>query len=540
MSEDEWSDEDWGSDEEDDEYKETPQLLKSISYAVIEPKDIMRLQGLAIEIVSDQLGLTSFQAGALLCRYEWNPSLVVQKVMDGRGVEDVLLSRTKTMIDASSDMLCELCYVDYPSSQLRGLECSHFFCVDCYSGYLEDKVTTAGIECIFTTCPDASCPLIVGEDMFKALLTPSLFNKYRNFVIRSYVERRTFVKWCPSPGCEFAVEYPKARSRIILCKCGFAWCFKCGNDAHQPLTCEALAKWKEKDNSESDNADWLLVNTKACPRCKSPIQKNSGCMHMTCPCHHEFCWLCLGDWTEHGSETGGYYACNRFDSLRDSGALAESEKQRSLADQKLKRYEHYSSRLIEHKNSVRFARTKRDKIKQMIASAIEMMPSINPSVFDVLLESADLVIEARTGLAYSYPLGYFLKSKAKQQFYEFIQGELEHSLELLDKATDLQLTEYIDESETGAVGLSHSFFDVKSSLTSLKTVVQSHFSKSMKEMELGFPDIADTNDRDSQNPDFIDSINESLYWSCPFCTYGNKPESTACEVCQSERPSARR
>lgn len=38
---------------------------------------------------------------------------------------------------------------------------------------------------------------------------------------------------------------------------------------------------------------------------------------MTCrtqaSCGYEFCWLCLGDWKEHGSATGGYYACNKYE-----------------------------------------------------------------------------------------------------------------------------------------------------------------------------------------------------------------------------------
>ena len=68
-----------------------------------------------------------------------------------------------------------------------------------------------------------------------------------------------------------------------------------------------LAKWQLKNSSEAQNTAWMLINTKPCPKCGKPIEKNQGCMHMTCmkPCRHEFCWLCLGPWKEHGETSGG-------------------------------------------------------------------------------------------------------------------------------------------------------------------------------------------------------------------------------------------
>ena len=79
------------------------------------------------------------------------------------------------------------------------------------------------------------------------------------------------------------------------------------------VNCAVVKKWLVKNSAESENLNWILANTKACPKCKRPIEKNQGCMHMTCSqCSYQFCWLCLAPWAEHGDRTGGYYTCNRY------------------------------------------------------------------------------------------------------------------------------------------------------------------------------------------------------------------------------------
>jgi len=87
---------------------------------------------------------------------------------------------------------------------------------------------------------------------------------------------------------------------------------QCNHAAPLQVDCQTVGMWLRKNSAESENANWILANTKPCPKCKRPIEKNQGCMHMVCSqCRSEFCWLCLGNWAEHGERTGGYYSCNR-------------------------------------------------------------------------------------------------------------------------------------------------------------------------------------------------------------------------------------
>ncbi len=65
-----------------------------------------------------------------------------------------------------------------------------------------------------------------------------------------------------------------------------------------------LIRWQEKCSNESETVNWILANTKKCPKCLARIEKNQGCNHMVCKnkgCKKEFCWVCMDDWCVHVS-----------------------------------------------------------------------------------------------------------------------------------------------------------------------------------------------------------------------------------------------
>lgn len=45
---------------------------------------------------------------------------------------------------------------------------------------------------------------------------------------------------------------------------------------------------------------------------------------MNCSCGASYCWVCLEDWGKHGSQTGGYYKCNKYEG--DETKKMEEEK----------------------------------------------------------------------------------------------------------------------------------------------------------------------------------------------------------------------
>lgn len=53
----------------------------------------------------------------------------------------------------------------------------------------------------------------------------------------------------------------------------------------------------------------------------------------------QFCWICMGDWGEHGSTTGGFYKCNKYEAKEGDG-----DNDIAKAKAELDRYLHYYKR----------------------------------------------------------------------------------------------------------------------------------------------------------------------------------------------------
>jgi ariadne-1 len=147
-------------------------------------------------------------------------------------------------------------------------------------------------------------------------------------------------KWCPGKNCSLAYENPSLKQCDVICKdCETDWCFKCLKRAHRPIGCDELVKWLNRIEQGEDDSDiWLKLNTKPCPKCKVSIQKNQGCMHMTCSqCRYEFCWLCLGDYRNHSKETGKGL-CNSFQDVIDAKVRATIRKLNRCVERSRQRY----------------------------------------------------------------------------------------------------------------------------------------------------------------------------------------------------------
>ncbi|VAI21085.1 unnamed protein product [Triticum turgidum subsp. durum] len=313
------------------------------------------------------------------------------------------------------------------------------------------------------------------------------------FLVRSYVEESKRIRWCPAPGCDRAVEFDGEKCTVQLdawCACGHGFCLACGEEAHRPVACDTVREWLETNRSDSNTAQWVLANTKHCPECRRPIEKNQGCMHMTCspPCKHQFCWLCLGPWDKHD---GGNYNCNTYNTARAEGKYTEEELRRAQAKASVDRYLHYYERWGAHERSRQKALEdtaalgKDGAQREAVAAAFGVVET----ELDFLEEAYRQVAECRRMLRWTYAFGYYLDDPAKRDLFEDLQSQADKSLERLHECAEKDRAKLVAEAagEHGAVA--DKYLEFRPRLSSLTTVARNHFENMARAFRDGLAEV---------------------------------------------------
>mmetsp|Transcript_26289 Transcript_26289/g.46378 ORF Transcript_26289/g.46378 Transcript_26289/m.46378 type:complete len:501 (+) Transcript_26289:292-1794(+) len=330
---------------------------------------------------------------------------------------------------------CPICYDPMEAGNKLAMPCGHEFCLDCWHDFCANVVLDEGPACVHSTCPQAGCEEVLTEVEVKAA-APDYLQKFQNFQLRNFVESNTLTRWCPGKGCERVACAPNASAmekedNIAHCDgCDTSFCLICGEEPHAPCGCKELQKWNEKCRNESETANWILANTKSCPKCVSRIEKNQGCNHMTCQrCKHEFCWICMGDWHDHGANTGGYYKCNKYDPNGSSGPEDQSDAAR--ARRELDRYLHYYKRFHAHAEAQRFAKKQLKETEARMVLLQESSENAKWSDVEFLKTANEQLVECRRVLKYTYVFAYYMNPSAMMQKERF-----EHHQEMLERFTE--------------------------------------------------------------------------------------------------------
>ncbi|KAI9669153.1 MAG: hypothetical protein M1829_005154 [Trizodia sp. TS-e1964] len=407
-----------------------------VDFRVLAPEEIQASQNSQIQEIATILGHAPETAAILLRFFKWNKETLIEaymddaeKVLEAAGLGPSMPANPKTR--AISGFTCDICCEDGPGLQTYAMKCKHRYCTNCYSQYLAQKISQEG-EAARIQCPKDGCQRILDSKSLDLLVAHELKDRYHTLLTRTYVDNKDNLKWCPAPNCIYALECQVRKRQLgeivptVICKCSHAFCFGCSLNDHQPAHCVLVKRWMKKCADDSETANWISANTKECPKCASTIEKNGGCNHMTCrKCKHEFCWMCMGVWAEHGTS---WYNCSRFEEKSGSEARDAQAKSR----QSLERYLHYYNRYANHEQSAKLDRDLYLKTEKKMTS-LQSASGLSWIEVQFLADASTALQQCRQTLKWTYAFAFYLQRNNQTEIFEDNQKDLEMAVENLSE-----------------------------------------------------------------------------------------------------------
>ncbi|CAG5115366.1 unnamed protein product [Candidula unifasciata] len=462
-------------------------------YSGLRPQDLQEAKDHLLVETADMLSVPLFTAEALLRNHEWSREMLLESWMndpvaccekcgvtppstlfsDKPQVQEDLASPLPSPSHKSpspQDAECNICANTFLiADEPVHMTCTHQFCQNCWERYLNVKIQEGDAHRI--TCPAYNCTMLVPIDIIERIVSRDMALRYLQFDIKAFVDSNPDMKWCPYPACGRAVKLPDLdlgsnsgtkrnkipsdTSRGVDCGVGHYFCWECLEESHEPCSCENWSRWFQKinevkpetlDGTEQEtelaaNCLWLVTNSKPCPNCKSPIQKNEGCNHMKCSkCKYDFCWVCLEQWKRHNSSTGGYFKCNRYEVLKkveeQSAQMVSEAEVKNRNMQELNRFVHYYTRFKNHENSYKLEepllQTVKDKMMKLAEAVTDNATAHAETRF--VEDAVQQLLKARRVLKCSYVYAFYLDGPGyKKIVFEFMQTELEECTEILSQ-----------------------------------------------------------------------------------------------------------
>ncbi|XP_047088050.1 probable E3 ubiquitin-protein ligase ARI1 [Lolium rigidum] len=349
---------------------------------------------------------------------------------------------------------CNVCFDDVSQlSDVSTMDCGHCFCNDCWTEHFLVSLDS-GRKHIH--CMEVKCPAICDDATVRRLLGlkyPAAAKRFDGFVLESYLENNAAVKWCPSaPHCGRAIRVDATDASDwcceVECPCGVSFCFNCAAPAHSPVPCSMWDKWDAKFRGESENLKWIQVNTKSCPGCLKPIEKNGGCNHVSCPCGTYLCYAC-------GGKLDASHNCNRYD--EKTVASYDAIRRQML------RFTHYCDRFNVHAASRKGEQegTLWPSILKRILQ-LESAPNVRPLNRDAswLARAYHALLASRLVLSRSYAFAYYMfgdevrtrpADRASlamgKELFENQQEQLERNAERLSKVLATEAPTVLEEDQ---------------------------------------------------------------------------------------------
>ncbi|XP_053316090.1 cullin-9 [Spea bombifrons] len=397
-------------------------------------EEVWTLMSQMVNQVSETVSVSPDVAQHLLIHCKWNVDLLIQRYTEE--AESLLIASGLQVPESqppeTSQPTCPVCMSPLtPDDSPPTLSCRHFCCKNCWKEYLSTRIEqNLVLNC---TCPTTDCLAQPTTDFIRNIISSAeVMDKYEKSLLRGFVESCSNLTWCTNPqGCDRVLCKEGLGSGAACAKCSWLSCFDCSfPEAHYPASCSHVSQWMDDGGfyegmtAEAQSKHLTKLISKHCPSCRAPIEKNEGCLHMTCAkCNHGFCWRCLKPWKPTHKD---YYNC--------SAMVSKAARQE-------KRFQDYNDKCTFQHHAKDFAVSLRNRLCVLDEEV--------PLRSLTLLVTACRVLElSRKVLAYSCVYSYYNQDSER---LDVLESQTEN-LELHVSALQILLENSLLESEDLASG----------------------------------------------------------------------------------------
>ncbi|CAL5442895.1 unnamed protein product [Camellia sinensis] len=206
----------------------------------------------------------------------------------------------------SSLVFCTICMDAKPKSEMfENNTCTHLFCSDCIAKHVAVKIQE---NIWMVKCPELNCEGVFQPEACRSIIPKLVFDRWENALCDSVIlASQKF--YCPFKDCSAVLvddggevvtvsECPNCR-RLFCAQCNVSW--------HDGMECVEFQGLSKGGRESEDLMAMELAKKKKwrrCPNCKFYVEKDDGCLHITCRCGFHFCYRCGSKWTE------SHYGCN--------------------------------------------------------------------------------------------------------------------------------------------------------------------------------------------------------------------------------------
>ncbi|XP_019107942.2 probable E3 ubiquitin-protein ligase ARI8 isoform X3 [Beta vulgaris subsp. vulgaris] len=522
-------------------------------YKVITEAAVRHCQERDIKNISDILSITKDEASLLLLHFDWNANAVLdewftngQKLREELGLTDVPMDVAMESPDAK-DVTCGICSGNFSRHLVAAASCGHIFCNTCWTGYIGTSIKD-GLACLKLRCPDSSCNTAVGLDMINMLASDDDKEIYARYFRRSYIGNITKAKWCPAPGCNYAVLLVNGcRISRVTCKCSYCFCWKCTKEAHQPISCTALSRWEVESLVQAQNR---RIATKSCPNCGRVLEVNSNCNRMECEsCNFHFCnvsdktcRLCLGSWLKEVCVEGNQI--NQYKHIcceRKLKQVEKDEERRKIAQESVIRYDRCHNQWKTHDMHLQAAVQEAEKLENGMLISIADEHGLRETEISFVTEAWQQIADCKRICKWACVYEYYLPNFAKERriLFNYLLRRAEVVLEQLYQCTAEPAI--FNLAETSADKL----LQTRNHLCLKTSVARNYFDNMVWAMENGHSNM-NTLRRTISSRSFQLGLattaaggnngargctDETKHWTCPHCKFTNDLLAYICVMC---------